>query len=179
MKFIALNNLLDQIRETYHQTEEPNQRSYLEVVLGAAIFYLPSLNSHFNGFISVAALKGYLKGERRVKDHIYPRKRAARELFSKKITVEELTERYTNNLALYMYITSSENSRLINYYEYYEDHDKAMEALGIEKFPTNIKEKFKSHTELNKFIEFLDAEAAQKMTKEKLMEFLKEFRKTF
>lgn len=70
MKFNALKNLLDQIREHYHQTTELNQRSFLEIVVGAAIFYLPSLNSHFNGFISIGALKGYLKGDRRVKDHL-------------------------------------------------------------------------------------------------------------
>lgn len=177
MKFIALNNLLDNIRDIYHQTEEPNQRSYLEVVLGAAIFYLPSLNSHFNGFISLAALKGYLKGDRRVKDHIYPRKLAARELLSKKLSIDELTDRYHSHLATYMYITSTENSDLINYYESHESHDEAMKQLGIVKFPTNEKEKFKSHKELNNFIGNIDAKAAQKMTKEELMHLLKEFRK--
>jgi hypothetical protein len=178
MKFIALNNLLDTIRETYNQTKEPNQRSYLEVILGAAIFYLPSLNSHFNGFISVAALKGYLKGDRRVKDHIYPRKLAARELLSKKLTVEELTERYHSHLATYMYITSSENSNLINYYETHESHDEAMKELGIEKFPTNKKEKFKSHKELNKFIERLEGvKDLQKMSAKELIVYLKDFRK--
>ena len=177
MKFIALNILLNQVRETYHQTEEHHQRSYLEIILGAGVFYLPSLNSHFNGFISIAALKGYLKGDRRVKDHIYPRKLAARELLSKKLSVEELKNRYHSHLATYMYITSTENSDLINYYESHESHDEAMKALGIEKFPTSEKEKFVSHKELNKFIEAIDAKAAQKMTEKELMHLLKEFRK--
>ena len=177
MKFIALNILLNQVRETYHQTEEHHQRSYLEIILGAGVFYLPSLNSHFNGFISIAALKGYLKGDRRVKDHIYPRKLAARELLSKKLSVEELKNRYHSHLATYMYITSTENSALINYYESHESHDEAMKVLGIEKFPTSEKEKFVSHKELNKFIEAIDAKAAQKMTEKELMHLLKEFRK--
>lgn len=176
MKFIALTNLLDQIREIYHSTEEPNQRSFMEVVLGAAIFYLPSLNSHFNGFISVGALKGYLTGDRRVKDHIYPRKKAARELLSKKFTAAELIDRYHNHLATYMYITSSENSYLINYFESHEDHDEAMRALGIEKFPTSKKEKFESHKELSKFLVTVDAKAAQKMNAKELMKLLREFR---
>jgi hypothetical protein len=176
MKFTALNTLLDQIRDSYNQTKELNQRSYLEVVVGAAIFYLPSLNSHFNGFISVAALKGFLKGDRRVKDHIYPRKLAARELLSKKLTLEELIEKYHNHLATFMYITSSENSNLINYYETHENHDKAMKALDIEKFPTSEKEKFSSHKELNQFIETINAKDAQKMSAEELMQVLKEFR---
>ena len=176
MKFMALNALLDQIREAYQQTEEPNQRSYFEIVVGAAIFYLPSLNSHFNGFISLNALKGYLKGDRRVKDHIYPRKLAARELLSRKMTLEELFEKYHNHLATYMYVTSSENSDLVNFYESYDNHDEAMMALGIEKFPTNEKEKFKTHTELNQFIETIDRKAAQQMNSEDLMELLRVFR---
>lgn len=176
MKFTALNMLLDQIRETYTQIEDPNQRSYLEVVIGAAIFYLPSLNAHFNGFISINALKGYLKKERRVKDHIYPRKLAARELLSRKLTLDELMTRYHDHLAQYMYITSSENSILVNYYEEHENHDLAMEAFQIEKFPTNDADKFKSHNELDKFILFLNGKNVQSMTKEEIMEILKEFR---
>ncbi len=176
MKFTALNVLLDQIRETYTQIEDPNQRSYLEVVIGAAIFYLPSLNAHFNGYISINALKGYLKKERRVKDHIYPRKLAARELLSRKLTLEELMSRYHDHLAQYMYITSSENSVLVNYYEAHENHDLAMEAFQIEKFPTNEAEKFVSHNELDKFILFLNGKNVQGMTKDEIMALLKEFR---
>lgn len=176
MEFTALNVLLDQIRETYTQIEDPNQRSYLEVVIGAAIFYLPSLNAHFNGFISINALKGYLKKERRVKDHIYPRKLAARELLTKKLTLEELMSRYHDHLAQYMYITSSENSILVNYYEEHENHDIAMEAFQIEKFPTNEADKFKSHNELDKFILFLNGKNVQTMNKEEIMELLAEFR---
>ena len=118
-----------------------------------------------------------MKGDRRVKDHIYPRKLAARELLSKKLSVEELKNRYHSHLATYMYITSTENSALINYYESHESHDEAMKVLGIEKFPTSEKEKFVSHKELNKFIEAIDAKAAQKMTEKELMHLLKEFRK--
>ena len=176
MKFTALNVLLDQIRETYTQIKDPNQRSYLEVVIGAAIFYLPSLNAHFNGFISINALKGYLKKERRVKDHIYPRKLAARELLSKKLTLNELISRYHDHLAQYMYITSSENSILVNYYEEHENHDLAMEAFQIEKFPIEDAEKFKSHNELDKFIIFLNGKNIQGMTKEEIMALLREFR---
>jgi WD40 repeat protein len=55
-----------------------------------------------------------------------------------------------------MYITSSENSILVNYYEEHENHNQAMEALQIEKFPTNDAEKFISHNELDKFILYLN-----------------------
>lgn len=177
MKFTALNILLDQIRESYSKLEDDNQKSYFEVVIGAAIFYLPSLTSHFNGFISINALKGYLKNERRVKDHIYPRKLAARELLLRKFTLEELTEKYHNHLAQFMYITSSENSILVNYYEEHESHNQAMEALQIEKFPTNDAEKFISHNELDKFILYLNGKNINGKTKEDLMELLRDFKK--
>ncbi len=176
MKFTALNVLLDQIRETYHHIEDENQKSYLQVVVGAAIFYLPCLNSHFNGFISINALKGYLKKERRVKDHIYPRKLAAKELLTKKFTLEELKERYHDHLAQFMYITSSENSILVNYYEEYENHDQAMEAFQIEKFPTVDAEKFSSHNELDKFLLYLNDKNVHNKSKEEIMELLTAFR---
>ena len=68
-------------------------------------------------------------------------------------------------------------NRTFLYYESHESHDEAMKALGIEKFPTSEKEKFVSHKELNKFIEAIDAKAAQKMIVTELMHLLKEFRK--
>jgi hypothetical protein len=176
MKFVALNVLLNQIRETYNQIEDSNQKSYLEVVIGAAIFYLPTLNSHFNGFISINALKGYLKNERRVKDHIYPRKLAAKTLLKNPLSLDALKKQYHDELAKFMYITSSENSILVNYYEEYVDHDQAMEAFQIVKFPTSNEEKFISHNELDKFILFLGGKNVQGKNKEELMELLQEFR---
>jgi hypothetical protein len=53
-----------------------------------------------------------------------------------------------------------------------------MKQLGIEKFPTTEKAKFVSHKELNKFIGDIDAKAAQKMSAEELMQFLREFRES-
>jgi hypothetical protein len=176
MKFRALNSLLDQIRETYHKIKEPTQRSYFETVIGAAIFYLPSLNSHFNGFISLNALKEYLNGQRRVKDHIYPRKLAAIELLKEKMTLDELEDRYHSQLATFMYMTSSENIMLVNYYESYNSHDEAMQSLGIEKFPLNPNEKFESHIELDKFIETIDKKTSKHMSSKEFMQLLRAFR---
>lgn len=176
MKFTALNMLLDQVRDKYKQIEDQNQKSYLEVVIGAAIFYLPCLNSHFNGFISVNALKGYLNNERRVKDHIFPRKLAAKKLLENPLSLTDLKKQYHDHLAKYMYITSAENSILVNYYEQYEHHDLAMEAFQIEKFPTSNEAKFISHNELDRFILFLSGKNAQSKSKEELMGLLSVFR---
>lgn len=176
MKFTALHNLLESMRGTYNEMISPDQRSFIEVVFGAAIFYLPSLHAHFNGYISIKALKGFLKKERKVKDHIYPRKLAARELLANPMTLEELKNRYHDHLATYMYITSEENGLLVNYYEEHENHDQAMEALQIEKFPTNAAEKFSSHKELDSFLKDLSPRETQDLGAEELMVKLREFR---
>ena len=176
MKFTALHRLLEQIREPYANMQDPIQKSYLEVVIGAAIFYLPSLNIHFNGYISIAALKGYLNQERRVKDHIFPRKLAAKKLLEKPYSLEELMQEYHSALATFMYITPTENSNLVNYYETHENHDEAMLALQIEKFPIQASEKFKNHTELGQFIQELSPAAAMKMSANELMDSLRAFR---
>ncbi len=176
MKFTALHTLLEGMRGSYLETGDSHQRSFLEVVIGAAIFYLPSLHAHFNGYISINALKGFLKKERKVKDHIYPRKLAARELLANPMTLEELKNRYHDHLATYMYITSEENGLLVNYYEEHENHDQAMEALQIEKFPTNAAEKFSSHKELDHFLKDLNPRETQDLGAEELMVKLREFR---
>lgn len=175
-KFLAIHLLLEQIRDQYHQNEDEQQRSFIEVVIGAAIFYLPCLNEHFCGYISLAAVKGYLKGQRRVKDHIYPRKLAARELLAMPMTVEGLKSRYHDHLAQYMYVTSTENSLLVNFYEVHDDHDLALNALQIQKFPQPGQDKFKSHKELNNFLAFLEGKNIQSSTIDDLSALLKEYR---
>ena len=176
MKFEALKLVLDQVRDKYHETEEPLQKSYLLTVIGAAVFYLPSLNLHFSGFISVAALKGYLNGNRRVKDHIFPRKRAASVLLNKELSVEELKSKYHDHLAEFMYVTYSENSQLINYYEEHDSHDQALAAFEIDKFPLPGVERFSSHRELDLFILFLRDKKGKNKSKEELNDLLHEFR---
>ena len=176
MKFEALKLVLDQVRDKYHETEEPLQKSYLLTVIGAAVFYLPSLNSHFSGFISVAALKGYLNGKRRVKDHIFPRKRAASVLLNKELSVEELKSKYHNHLAEFMYVTYSENSQLINYYEEHDSYDQALDAFEIEKFPLPGVERFSSHRELDLFILFVRDRKGKNKSKDELNNLLHEFR---
>ena len=176
MKFEALKLVLDQVRDKYHATEEPLQKSYLLTVIGAAVFYLPSLNSHFSGFISVAALKGYLNGKRRVKDHIFPRKRAASVLLNKELSVEELKSKYHDHLAEFMYVTYSENSQLINYYEEHDSYDQALDAFEIEKFPLPGVERFSSHRELDLFILFVRDRKGKNKSKDELNNLLHEFR---
>lgn len=175
-KFRALWNILNAVRPVYQQTENEQERSYMETVVGAAVFYLPNLNEHFSGYISLNALIGYVSGNRRVKDHMYPRKLAARDLLAQELTAEELKERYHLHLAQFMYVTATENSMLVNYYEEHEGHDQALAAFQIHKFPGDGHEKFKDHRELEDFISLLRPSELRGIDLFGLHELLRTFR---
>ena len=177
-KFEALHLLLEQIREKYHQLDDEKQKSFLEVVVGAAIFYLPStLGLHFSGYTSVAALKGYVKGQRRVKDHIYPRKQAAVALLNQSFSLDDLKVKYHQELAQFMYVTSTENSLLVNFHQDHSDHDTAMAANSIQKFPMAQQGKFRNHKELNDFIVHIRQYDVDALDVQQLSQLLDEFRK--
>jgi len=166
-KLTALHAMTEALRPWYAKASAEEQ-AYLETVVGAAVFYLPQSVDHFGGFISLACLQGCLEDERRVKDHIYPRKRAGRYLLTTPFTSVELHDLYHGELARFMYLTPTENSRMVNFYESHEDHDAALEALGIVKFPASGEEPFHSHSEFREFLRHVirddinikDAEAA-------------------
>ena len=168
-KLSALHAMTEALRPWYAQASAAEQ-SYLETVLGAAVFYLPQAVAHFGGYISLACLQGCLEDERRVKDHIYPRKRAGRHLLTTPFTATGLHDLYHSELARFMYLTPLENSRMVNFYETHEDHDAALEALGIVKFPFSGQEPFRSHGEFKEFLRYVvraggkleGADAAQK-----------------
>lgn len=153
-KLTALHAMTEALRPWYAMASAEEQ-SYLETVVGAAVFYLPQSIHHFGGFISLACLQGCLEDERRVKDHIYPRKRAGRHLLTTTFTATELNDLYHGELARFMYLTPSENSRMVNFYESHEDHDTALEALGIVKFPASGQESFLSHGEFREFLRYV------------------------
>lgn len=176
MKFVALKILLDQMREEYNNMDNPQQRSFIEVVIGAAIFYLPTTHTHFSGFISIEAIKGYKNGNRLVKDHIFPRKLAAKELLRKSYSLEELMLKYHDELSQFMYVTSRENSLLVNYYEDHDSHDDALNAFQIGKFPVTESDKFTSHKELSSFLSFIENKRIDNSGVDDLMVLLNEFR---
>jgi hypothetical protein len=153
-KMTALHAMTEAMRTWYAQASAEEQ-AYLETVFGAAVFYLPQSVDHFSGYISFECLRGCLEEERRVKDHIYPRKRAGRHLLTTGFTAEHLHGLYHDELARFMYLTPSENAKMVNYYETYEDHERALEALGILKFPSGGREPFRDHTEFRDFLKYL------------------------
>lgn len=153
-KLTALHAMTQALQPIYEQASAEEQ-AYLQTVIGAAVFYLPQTVDHFDGHISLECLRGCLEDERRVKDHIYPRKRAGRHLLTNTFSPNELHDLYHNELARFMYLTPSENAKMVNYYETYDDHDHALEALDIVKFPSADRESFRSHAEFRTFLRHL------------------------
>jgi len=176
-KFKALWKMLGPMRPAYGSATDPRERSFMETVVGAAVFYLPTSVDHFSGYMSRASIAGFLEGRRIVKDHIYPRKLAGRTLLESEFALEELVNIFHTQLAIFMYVSAEENSLLVNYYEDHADHDEAMNALGIEKFPSAAGERFKDHKEKKEFLKSLSDLKGREPSLELLEKRLKEFRK--
>ena len=100
-----------------------NHRQLLETMVGAAIWYLPQGKELWTGEISVEALKKLSETKKissLTKDHKYPRKVAAAELFKIDWSeipnpCDEIVNRYQRKYGLFNYVTSTENKRLVKY----------------------------------------------------------------
>ena len=100
-----------------------NHRQLLETMVGAAIWYLPQSSDLWTGEISVEAIKKLSKTRKLsslTKDHNFPRKVAASELFkvnwSKILNPqEEVLNRYLNSYGQFNYVLPEENKRLVQY----------------------------------------------------------------
>ena len=102
-----------------------NHRQLLETMVGAAIWYFPQSEDLWTGSISVEALKAMAtsqkpKAVKLTKDHHYPRKGAAAELFALNWTevddpAAEMLQRYLNCYGQFNYVLPEENKRLVKY----------------------------------------------------------------
>mgnify|MGYP001209863066 CR=1 FL=1 len=100
-----------------------NHRQLLETMVGAAIWYLPQGKELWTGEISVEALKKLSETKKissLTKDHKYPRKVAAAELFKIDWSeipnpCDEIVNRYQRKYGLFNYVTSTENKRLVKF----------------------------------------------------------------
>jgi hypothetical protein len=176
-KFKALKKMLDSMRPQYKSTTDPAERSFMETVVGAAVFYLPTSVDHFSGHMSRGAIAGYLEGKRIVKDHILPRKLAGRTLLESEFSLEDIVQSHHNRLAVFMYVSAEENSLLVNYYEDHADHDEAMKALGIDKFPPTAGDRFRDHREKREFLKSLSGLKGEVVSLDLLEKRLRQFRK--
>jgi hypothetical protein len=114
-------------QQAFYQSEQcsPNQRQLLETMVGAAIWYFPQSEELWTGSISVEALEAMAtsqkpKAVKLTKDHHYPRKVAAAELFALNWTevddpAAEMLQRYLNCYGQFNYVLPEENKRLVKY----------------------------------------------------------------
>ena len=103
----------------------PNHKQLLETMVGAAIWYLPQGRELWTGDISIDALKKLYESHephkiKLTKDHHYPRKVAAAELFKVDWSTflspsEEVLKRYQNIYGRYNLVLPEENKKLVKY----------------------------------------------------------------
>ena len=102
-----------------------NHKQLLETMIGAAIWYLPQGKELWTGDISIDALKNLFESDEPqkvtlTKDHHFPRKVAAAELFKLNWSTfsspaEEVLQRYQNIYGRYNLVLPEENKRLVKY----------------------------------------------------------------
>jgi hypothetical protein len=115
-------------QQGFYQSDQcsPNQRQLLETMVGAAIWYFPqSAESLWTGLISVGALTALAESDnpktvKLTKDHHYPRKVAASELFALDWSeigdpAAEVLRRYLHCYGRFNYVLPDENKRLVKY----------------------------------------------------------------
>ena len=114
-------------QQAFYQSHQcsPNQRQLLETMVGAAIWYFPQNDELWTGMISVDALESFVgragsKAVKLTKDHHYPRKVAAAELFSLNWgtindPAEEVLRRYLNCYGQFNLVLPEENKRLVKH----------------------------------------------------------------
>ena len=114
-------------QQAFYQSDQcsSNQRQLLETMVGAAIWYFPQSDELWTGMISVDALKAFAdtvgsKVVKLTKDHHYPRKVAAAELFSLNWATiddpaEEILRRYLDCYGQFNFVLPEENKRLVKH----------------------------------------------------------------
>jgi hypothetical protein len=122
MKYNVTAQLIKTIKKLYDESSI-YEKSFLETIVGAAVFYLPSGSELWSGKMSRDALKSFLPetkfSGKIVKEHEYPRKVAAKYLleedWDKGNIVAKLRKLYLNKYGRYNYVTSEENGKLRKY----------------------------------------------------------------
>lgn len=129
LKCKCLLALVNSIQNYYQSDLDEMQKSYLETVVGAAIWYQPKMGEDlWDGSISIKALHQSLndvnKGQKPKlsEDHKFPRKYSAQQLLNgnwckKTYTndVEGLMKYYIDVAGMFTYVTQSQNKELVKF----------------------------------------------------------------
>ena len=133
-------------QQPFYQSElcSDNQKQLLETMVGAAIWYFPQSDALWTGAISVEALRALAQSSRPksiklTKDHHFPRKVAAAELFAINWSEVrdpgvEVLRRYLEAYGQFNYVLPEENKRLVKYQKtsQFVSPDQAYRQAGIE-----------------------------------------------
>lgn len=153
-RYKGVYNIYQNMVANYDNADD-NVRSYFEVVLGAALFYLPQpVHESWLGDISINLLRSMIVREnnsiRMVKDHVFARKRAAHELLNNLFTLDDFCNEYDNKYRKFTYVTSAENNSLVNWHIEYETYAEALINNNI--YLINLINIGIEHASIKKFI---------------------------
>jgi hypothetical protein len=171
-KIQAFFHLYLSIYPTYNNNLTDVEKTFFQYVLGASLFYLTHPDKCWNGRISVKAINHVLTGGNKVKDHITPRKLAAKQLLEEEIplTLNQINDRYWNDYSKFTYVTTNENYLLRNYYTEGLTYEAASELKGIKWICLD------NQSKLKKFMKYLiDKKLNNNLTYQKISSYLIKF----
>jgi hypothetical protein len=149
----------------------PTQRHYIETILGAALWYLPTSKELWTGGISVQALADFhpdsgVAKPRLTEDHEFPRKVSAVELMRRAWDDQDpsaaMLDLYLQKYGRYNYITPTENKVLVKFQKthVFAEPSVAYSQAGVQLVNVSLSE---LKLILKRHPETIDACAARRM----------------
>lgn len=172
-KIRAIFHLYSSIHTTYNNNNlTDEEQTFFQYALGASLFYLPHPEKCWNGKISVKTINHILEGGNKVKDHITPRKLAAKQLLEVQnpLTLNEVADMYWNDYSNFTYVTTNENYLLRNYYTDGSTYEEASKSKKIEWI------RLENQSELKNFMKYLINENANDLVHQEINNHLTQFR---
>ena len=153
-RYRGLYSIYQNIVPSYNN-EDQDTKNYFEVVIGAALFYLPQpVKESWTGEMSFNLLRSLVSKNnntvKKVKDHVFARKRAANEILNNDFTIEHFSQRYDDVYRKFTYLTSNENNILINWHQEYPTYLEALAGNQINLI--NIQAAGIKHALINGFL---------------------------
>lgn len=155
-----LAKVVTNLSELYHTGGlSEKQKGFLEVLIGAGIWYLPSGKELFSGKISRAALDEMINNStvKLVEEHGFPRKVAGKTLFNEHLENlvkdnQTLKTLYLDKLGRFNLVLKEENQRLKKFQttKVFVSEEEAYRLAGIELITLN-QEHYEEYPLLKKY----------------------------
>ena len=127
--YVIANTIMSHQDFYLYEDCNANHKQLLETIIEAAIWYLHQVKELWTGDISIGALKKIFESDnpkkiKLTKDHHYPRKFSAAELFKLNWSTfsnpaEEVLHRYQNIYCRFNFVLPEENKSLVKYQKGY------------------------------------------------------------